>query len=211
MWNRYITFFKNSLRGLPSWVIGLAILLPFALILLLVFVIFRNLLSGGIDSKYLTKQAFRETTFEPALLKLCKAWRIRPNDLLKLLTIESNLDPSAINPSSGASGLFQLMPSSAQALNIDLFAFRMFSATAQIKVLERYWRQLGFKEGDFRNVYDLYLSIFFPAAVGKDDNYTLEAKNLSASKVATANPLFDLNKDKIIQRYEVKKYVDSVA
>lgn len=32
-------------------------------------------------------------------------------DMLRVATCESNLDPSAVNPSSGASGLFQFMPS----------------------------------------------------------------------------------------------------
>ena len=43
---------------------------------------------------------------------------------------------------------------------------------------------------------DIYIVTFFPAAVGKPDNYVLKTKRLSAETIADKNPAFN----RILQR-----------
>jgi hypothetical protein len=49
----------------------------------------------------------------------------------------------------------------------------------------------GYKRGKIKNPADLYIYNFFPVAAGKDDNFILQAKGLSAKTVAKANPGFN--------------------
>jgi hypothetical protein len=61
---------------------------------------------------------------------------------------------------------------------------------------------------------DLYLITFFPLAVNKPLDYVFQTKGLSASKIASQNPVFDKNKDNKITKSEVlnhfQKYYNSV-
>lgn len=53
---------------------------------------------------------------------------------------------------------------------------------------------------------DLYLAVFFPLAIGKDDNYVLQTSNLSAAIIAAQNPIFDVIKDGKLIKSEVTNY-----
>lgn len=50
---------------------------------------------------------------------------------------------------------------------------------------------------------DVYLTVFFPNAVGQSDSYIIQSKDLKASKIAEQNPIFDKNKDKQITKSEI--------
>jgi hypothetical protein len=60
-----------------------------------------------------------------------------------------------------------------------------------------------------KSYFDLYLVIFFPAAIpfSKIDDYVFETKNLSRSKIARGNPTMDFNKDSMITMGEFKRYL----
>jgi hypothetical protein len=60
--------------------------------------------------------------------------------------------------------------------------------------------------GKIKSFTDLYLAVFFPLAIGKDDNFTLQTKNLTASLIAKQNPIFDQNKDAKLTKNEVTSY-----
>lgn len=53
--------------------------------------------------------------------------------------------------------------------------------------------------GRFSDYSDLYFAILWPAAIGKPDTYVLETKS---------NPIFDINKDRIITKGEVKQFLE---
>lgn len=61
---------------------------------------------------------------------------------------------------------------------------------------------------------DLYLVTFFPRAVNQPLDYVFSTSGLSASKIASQNPIFDKNKDQKITKKEVldhfQKYYNSV-
>lgn len=86
---------------------------------------------------------------------------------------ESDLDPTAHNPAGHASGLFQLMPSTAAALGYDttsdptLAAYRSLSVAGQLAWATRYYAPYRAHLG---TVAGLYLATFLPACLGLSDN-----------------------------------------
>jgi peptidoglycan hydrolase-like protein with peptidoglycan-binding domain len=111
---------------------------------------------------------------------------------------ESGMSPSARNPNGGASGLIQFMPSTAKGLGTTTTALRQMSAVEQLKYVEKYYAPF---KGKINSGADLYLATFYPAGVGKSDGY-----GLGGSKVANANPIFDLDRNGQITAGEFRQY-----
>jgi len=59
------------------------------------------------------------------------------------------------------------------------------------------------------DMYNLYFAVFFPLAIGKEDDFVLQLSDISVAKIAAQNPHYDLDKDSKITRGEVVKYLDS--
>ena len=59
-----------------------------------------------------------------------------------------------------------------------------------MEAIKQFWL-LGYKNGKIKRPADLYLYNFFPVAAGKPDDFVLQAKGLSATTVAKANPGFN--------------------
>lgn len=79
------------------------------------------------------------------------------------------------------------------------------SFVTQMDLVEKYLKEA--KGGkSVKSFTDLYLLVFFPAAVGKADDFVLATSNLSASLIAKQNPIFDRNKDGVIHKKEVTDY-----
>jgi hypothetical protein len=62
--------------------------------------------------------------------------------------------------------------------------------------------------GKMSSFLDVYFVTFFPLAVSKGDSFIMETSKLSASLIASQNPIFDTNKDKKITRGEVKQFFE---
>jgi len=81
------------------------------------------------------------------------------------------------------------------------------SNVQQLDYVYKYFNSLG-ATGKMKSVYDLYLVTFFPIALGKPDDWTLQSADLSAYKIAVNNKIIDLNKDNKITVAEFRNYVD---
>lgn len=127
---------------------------------------------------------------------------IDPNWLMAVMYFESRLNPRAVNPKSGATGLIQFMPKTAEGLGTTTAALKEMPYDQQLLYVYRYY--LPYKD-KITQFHDLYLATLFPIAIGKSDDYVLRSKTLRADTVASSNPIFDLNKDKAITVGEVKK------
>ena len=129
---------------------------------------------------------------------------IDPNWLMAIIFWESagTFSPSVENKSTGATGLIQFMPSTAKGLGTSTTALKKMSAVEQLDWVYKYY--LPYK-GKIKNYVDTYFVTFFPLAVGKPDNFVIEANNIPASLIASQNPAFDVNKDGKVQVWEVKK------
>jgi len=129
---------------------------------------------------------------------------IDPNWLMAIMYWESarTFSPSIQNPSAGATGLIQFMPSTARGLGTSTNALKQMSAVEQLDWVYKYYSSYKNKLNSY---VDTYFVTFFPLAVGKPDNFVLQTNTLSPSLIATQNPAFDVDKNKTVQVWEVKK------
>ena len=128
---------------------------------------------------------------------------INPDWLMGVMYKESRLKPGAVNGTTGASGLIQFMPDTAAALGTSVAALRKMTGCGQLLYIEKYYRPYL---GKLKSFPDLYLATFFPAALGKPDEYVMRTSLLSANLIAGQNPAVDLNKDGQITVAEFKQY-----
>ena len=128
---------------------------------------------------------------------------IDPNWLMAVMYKESRLNPQAVNSRGGATGLIQFMPATAQALGTSTAALKAMTNVQQLDYVYKYYKPYITKLNSYP---DLYLATFFPAALGKSDDYILQTSKLSAATIADANPGIDLNKDRKITVGEFKEY-----
>lgn len=128
---------------------------------------------------------------------------IDPNSLMLTMYVETakTFSPSIQNKQSRATGLIQFMPATARNMGTTVDALKDMNAIDQLDYVYKYL--LPYK-GRMTDFIDTYLAVFYPLAIGKDDNWILETKTLSAGKVASWNPLYDINKDGKIQKREIK-------
>jgi hypothetical protein len=128
---------------------------------------------------------------------------IDPNWLMAIMYFESarTFSPSITNP-IGAVGLIQFMPATAKGLGTTTTALKGMTAVKQLDYVYKYL--LPYK-GKMKNYIDCYFAVFFPLAIGKPEDWTIQTNSLSASTIAKQNPAFETNKDGKIQVWEVKK------
>jgi hypothetical protein len=129
---------------------------------------------------------------------------IDPNWLMAIMFWESagTFSPSVQNKKTGATGLIQFMPNTANGLGTSTTELKKMSAVEQLDYVYKYY--LPYK-GKIKNYIDTYFVTFFPLAIGKPDDFVIESKNISSSLLASQNPAFDVNKDGKVQVWEVKK------
>ena len=128
---------------------------------------------------------------------------IDPNWLMAIMYFESarTFSPSITNP-IGAVGLIQFMPATAKGLGTTTTALKKMTAVNQLDYVYKYLKPY---KGKINNYTDTYFAVFFPLAIGKPDDWTIQSNGLSASTIAKQNPAFETNKDGKIQVWEVKK------
>jgi len=153
---------------------------------------------------YLNKIAESDRSdFEAKLKLISQKLGIDPNWLTVVMNSESGMNPKAVNPTGGATGLIQFMPSTATSLGTTTTALKSMKASQQLDYVYKYFYPY---RGKIKSAYDVYLVTFFPAAVGKPNSYTFETSNLKASTIAQQNPAIDLNKDNKITKGEFEKW-----
>lgn len=100
-------------------------------------------------------------------------WNV--NAIAAVIQIESGGKPSAVNKTSGATGLIQFMPSTAKTLGTTVEALRGMSALEQLDFVERYYERTlaGFMPTDPG---DYYVATFMPAYLGRADSDVIARK-----------------------------------
>lgn len=97
----------------------------------------------------------------------------------------------------GATGLLQFMPKTALGMGTTTDALAAMSNVDQLDYVKKH---LAPFRGKYNSLIDLYCAVFWPAAVGKPDTYTI-----SSDIVARQNSLFDINKDTDITKAEIRE------
>jgi hypothetical protein len=131
--------------------------------------------------------------FKEKLKEISSAIHIDERSIIKLMKHESGLDPTIKN-SIGCVGLIQFCPGGGMPKTINGKSYTLdeirYDLEAQMDAIKEFWTK-GYNNGKIKRPADLYLYNFFPVAAGKSDDFVLQAKGLSASTVAKANPGFN--------------------
>ncbi len=165
-------------------------------------------LNKMISSKIIATVGLDSTGFINQVKITSRSMHILPEWLLTCIYMESRFNPKAVNKDTGASGLIQIMPSTAKDIKISLNEILSMGAIAQVqKVIPVYFKN---KIGRMKSVYDVYFAIFYPVAIGKPNSFIIgREKSLEfAKKVRNVNSGYDFNKDGVISVGEVKLFVD---
>ncbi len=121
-----------------------------------------------------------------------------PNWLMFVMWFETNHTMNhRIRNRIGATGLIQFTPDTAVYLGTTVEKLRSMSNVEQMDYVRKHLEPY---RGKYNSFVDLYLAIFWPAAVGKPDTYTI-----TRDLVAKQNPVFDRNRDLDITKTEIKQ------
>ena len=133
--------------------------------------------------------------FKEKLIEISEKLGIKPDDLMLVFYIETaaakyKVINHRIQNSIKATGYIQFMPATAKELGTTTTALKNMSNVEQLNWVYKYL--LPYK-GKMKSVTDVYLAVFFPAAIGKSDDWVLQTPSLSAAKIAAANPGYAKN------------------
>lgn len=161
------------------------------------------------DLVFLDKYKGDKVAFSNKVRAISADLGIDPNWLMATMYKESKLNPQAQNtkfPVGGgyATGLIQFIPDTARRLGTSTDALYRMDGIQQLDYVKKYFQPYA---GRMKSYFDVYIAVFFPAAIGLPDNAPIATKSISASTVARNNPAIDLNKDGSITVAEFKEYL----
>ena len=146
---------------------------------------------GKISAK--GQELLKNPIFKKKLKEISDAIHISENAIIKLMKHESGLDPTIKN-SIGCVGLIQFCPGGGSTKTVNGKTYTLDelgkNLEAQMDAIKDFWVS-GYQRGKIKRPEDLYIYNFFPVAAGKPDDFVLQAKGLSATTVAKANPVFN--------------------
>lgn len=161
---------------------------------------------GSFEKRKIDKSAIQDPDFNKKLQKIADKLGVAKSDLLAIMRLESGVDPSRQNDQSKAIGLIQFMPKTARELGTSTEELRNMTAVQQLDYVYEYFVMRGVRPG--MNLGDLYLAVFWPAGVGKPDDYVIARKG---NIVYTQNSGLDVNKDGIITAGDTRRAVQRYA
>lgn len=128
-----------------------------------------------------------------------------PSHLMAAMAFETGetFSPSIKNKLSGATGLIQFMPKTAQGLGTTTDDLAQMTAVEQLAFVRKHF--LPFK-GKLHTLPDVYMTILFPVAVGKPAAHVLFSK---PSKRYEQNSGLDANKDGTVTKEEAAAKVQA--
>jgi len=98
------------------------------------------------------------------IVEVAEAVRADPFALANLIQFESGGNPQARNPTTGATGLIQFIPSTASRLGTSTAVLGSMSALGQMDWVERYLLDVG-KGRSLKSPPRLAMAVFYPAAM----------------------------------------------
>lgn len=134
-----------------------------------------------------------------------------PGALLAVMHFETGgtFSPSIQNPMSRATGLIQFIRPTAESLGTSLNELKGMTREEQLYYVELYFDQFRniFRRIQPVNVRDLYMSVLWPVAIDKDEQYIL-FRNPSTAFIQ--NRGLDINSDGNITKKEATKKVFNI-
>lgn len=148
----------------------------------------------------------QDPAFMGKLEKISNELGVKSTDLIAIMKQECGLDPHAMNKSSNAVGLIQFIPSTASSLGTSTRALSTMSAIDQLDYVLKYFKAAGVQPG--MGLGDLYIAVFYPKAMGKNDNYVISRKG---NMIYNQNAGLDRNGDQTLTVADVKNSVSRFA
>lgn len=121
-----------------------------------------------------------------AIVDVARSLGIDPDWLATIISFESarTFNPAEKNPYSGATGMIQFMPSTAERLGTTVAQIAKMSQAEQIRgPIYHYFNSFG----RLGTLDDTYLAVFFPAAIGKSDDYVVGTRDGTEFQQAVYN------------------------
>jgi peptidoglycan hydrolase-like protein with peptidoglycan-binding domain len=153
----------------------------------------------------------QDPDFNKKLQKVADSLGVDKAHLIAIMKAESGMDHTAVNRQSGATGLIQFMPKTAQALGTTTEELRNMTAVEQLDYVWRYFKMVGVKPG--MDAGDLYMAVFMPKYVGYPDDTVLGSSGAEgfSGKVYAQNASLDKDRDGRITVSDVKSRVARYA
>lgn len=148
-----------------------------------------------------------------AVITVADAIKTDPDYLATVMSFESaqTFSPAKKNAAgSGATGLIQFMPATAQQYGYTTAQLALQSQEEQI--LGPVWKYFQGWTGRLKTLDDVYLAVFFPSAIGKPDDYIVGDQNGTdfQQKVYEQNRGFDTQGSGVIRRSDITRAIRSV-
>lgn len=164
----------------------------------------------SLKTKFKNKKTFEKWKQEEIALKvvdISNKLNIDISWLIKVILLESRGDPNARNKKSKATGILQWIPSTAKDLNTDVDIIKNMSILEQLIYVEHYLNKVS--KDNISSYEDLYLAVFYPLSLTKDDNYIISDYNTNP-KILEQNP--GMTKDTLgrITKESIKKFAQRI-
>ena len=145
--------------------------------------------------------------FGAKVRKIASLLSIRPEWLMVVMAIETGrkFKANVKNPYTGAVGLIQFMPTTAVGLDTTI---QELESMTEVQQMDYVYKHLKMYKSRISRFEDVYLAVFYPAAVGKPDEYKFGTTPEMRKKIAMQNPAYDLNKDMVVTKAEVRAAIE---
>jgi len=143
-----------------------------------------------------------------ALVGAAEAIGLDPDWLATIIQFESggSFSPSKKNAAgSGATGLIQFMPATAEGLGTTTDALAAMSFAEQLEYVKRYFQPWASR---IKSLDDAYLAVLYPAFIGRADDAVLGA---SGSTIYEQNKGFDRDGKGYITKADITQTIRNVA
>lgn len=155
-----------------------------------------------LDLPGLRKRLTEEPLFARAVTDVASSLGFDVNSMLGVMSSESGINPKAVNPTGGATGLIQFMPATARALGTTVEALRNMTGVEQLEYVRRFFLPY---QGRIRRDEpgDYYIATFLPAYLGAPRETVLGRKGsldilpktgFTMGKIYDQNAVFDATK-----------------
>lgn len=124
-----------------------------------------------------------QTAFAQKVNAISAKLNVRPDWLMVIMDLESKLNPSAVNRTTGATGLIQFLRSTAQDLGTSTTHLLQMNHVEQLNYVEKYLLQIA-RGKTLESFVDVYLLVFYPAGIKR--GYTEPIPMSNEAKKANA-------------------------
>ncbi len=137
--------------------------------------------------------------FKDKVITISGRLKMEPDHLMAIMAFETgrSFDPAVTNHAgSGATGLIQFMPRTAEGLGTSTAALKRMSAIDQLDFVELYLKPYAGRMDDLQSA---YMAVLYPRAIGKPASHVLFRKGSVAYRL---NRGLDRNGDGSITKSE---------